>query len=82
MSFCRVPTFLAYFAAIYILTTVIYLVITRTYGTPFKDAIQNYPELVEIKQASADKRRNAFYIGLVISVIIFGVTRPFPNTCE
>ena len=81
MSFCRVPTVLAYFAAIYILTCIIYLVITRSYGTPFKDAVKNYPELVKIKKESSDKRRNAFYMGLGISIVIMVVMRPFSNTC-
>lgn len=81
MTFCKVPTILANFAAIYILTSVIYLIITRPYGTPFKDAVQKYPELVKIKENSSKKRRNAFHIGLIISIIILRITRPFPYTC-
>ena len=81
MTFCKVPTFLAYFGAIYILTSVIYLIITRPYGTPFKDAVQKYPELVKIKKASSNKRRDAFYMGFAISLVILGISRPFPNAC-
>ena len=50
MTECKVSIILAYFAAIYIMASIIYLLITRSYGTPFNDAVKKYPELVEIKK--------------------------------
>ena len=73
----KVKTMMAYFATIYILTALIYLVITHSYGTPFKDAVQRYPELVRIKAASVNERRHAFYIGLAISTLAMIIIRPF-----
>ena len=61
MSECKVSIILAYFATIYIIASVIYLCITRSYGTPFNDAIQKYPELVEIKKNHQLKEEMRFY---------------------
>tara|TARA_B100000401_G_C52493204_1_gene571414 strand:+ start:351 stop:596 length:246 start_codon:yes stop_codon:yes gene_type:complete len=77
MSECKVSIILAYFATIYIIASIIYLCITRSYGTPFNDAIQKYPELVEIKKKSSIKRRDAFLQGLGISIIILCLFKPF-----
>ena len=80
MDKCKVSKILAYLALIYILTSIIYLLITIKYGTPFKDAIENYPELKKIKELSVYNRKNAFYTGLVISCIVLFILQPF-KTC-
>ena len=77
MKYCRIPIVLAYIAMIYIMTTLIYLLITRQYGTPFKDAVANYPNLMKIKLDSVIQRQHAFHIGMCISIIILCITRPF-----
>tara|TARA_Y100001954_G_C15685770_1_gene540144 strand:- start:364 stop:609 length:246 start_codon:yes stop_codon:yes gene_type:complete len=79
MNTCEVYPIFAYLAFIYILTTLIYLCITHSYGTPFKDAVAKKPELQAIKDESVVKRSNAFYIGLVISIVIAVLFRPFGN---
>lgn len=79
MLVCEVYPIFAYFAFIYILTSVIYLVITQKYGTPFKDAIAKIPELQAIKDKSVYNRKNAFYIGLTISTVIAVLFKPFGN---
>ena len=77
MQVCQVSTFLAYLASIYIGASAIYMLITRQYGTPFRDALNEYPELLKIKMESAGQRRNAFYIGLVVSIVLMIIIRPF-----
>jgi hypothetical protein len=77
MKTCEVSSILAYIAAVYIITCIIYLYTTRKYGTPFKDAVKKYPELMEIKRKSVEERSNAFYTGLIISTIVMILTKPF-----
>ena len=77
MKTCEVSSILAYIAAVYIMTCIIYLYTTRKYGTPFKDAVKKYPELMEIKRKSVEERSNAFYTGLIISTIVMILTKPF-----
>ena len=62
MIVCRVYPIFAYFAFVYILSSIIYLYITHSYGTPFKDAVAKIPALQAIKDESVFKRKNAFYI--------------------
>jgi hypothetical protein len=69
----------AYILMTYVLGSVFYLLITRTYGTPFKTAVKEYPELMEIKLKSVDARRKAFYIGLGIAILLLTIFRPYGN---
>ncbi len=71
---CKIPVFLAYSMLIYVIASVAYLIITIPYGSPLKDAINKDTTLVKIQKESAEKRRNAFLIGLAIGlafVLIF-----------
>ena len=77
MSECKVSIILAYVACIYIMASIIYLIITRSYGTPFNDAIKKYPELVKIKKKSSIERRDVFFKGLAISIIVMCIIKPF-----
>ena len=76
MKECKVPIIFAYIAIVYILASILYIIQTRSYGTPFKDAVGKYPDLLKIKKESADKRRGAFYRGLIVSIILVILTRP------
>lgn len=78
---CKIPVFLAYSMLIYIIASISYLIITIPYGTPFKDAIKNYPELKKIKKDSAEKRKNAFLIGLAMGLVFVVLFKPF-RTCS
>ena len=77
MKFCQVSTALAYIASSYIIASIIYIIITKNYGAPFRKAVSKYPELVEIKNESANKRRRAFRIGIGTSIILLVLFRPF-----
>ena len=79
MAVCEVYPIFAYLAFIYILTSLIYLCVTHSYGTPFKDAVAEIPELQAIKDESVFKRKNAFYIGIAISTVIAVLFKPFGN---
>lgn len=77
IKLCQVSVVLAYLASIYIISTIYYLIVSRSYGTPFKDALEKYPELKKIKMKSAHERGNAFYGGLAIGVISMVILKPF-----
>ena len=77
MKFCQVSVILAYISTIYILTSIIYLVVSQSYGTPFKNAVRKYPELLEIKTKSVEKRKKLFYTALVVSIIVMFLLNPF-----
>lgn len=76
MKDCKVPIIFAYIAIVYILASILYIIQTRSYGTPFKDAVRKYPDLLKIKNNSVDKRRKAFYRGLMVSIILLIFIRP------
>jgi len=77
MEYCKIPVVLSYLAACYILASTYYMLMTRNIGTPFKDAVSKYPELVAIKTESANQRRKIFYTGIVVSIVLMVVVRPF-----
>jgi len=66
---------LAYSMAVYCLACIYYIIATRSVGTPFNDSLT--PKQREIKEASAKVRRNAFYTGAGIAVVILLLARPF-----
>jgi len=76
MKDCKVPIIFAYISIVYILASILYIIQTRSYGTPFKDAVRKYPDLLKIKNNSVDKRRKAFYRGLMVSIILLIFIRP------
>jgi hypothetical protein len=75
MSTCKISVVLAYSMAVYCLACIYYIIATRSVGTPFNDSLT--PKQREIKEASAKVRRNAFYTGAGIAVVILLLTRPF-----
>jgi hypothetical protein len=76
-SYCKIPMALSYAMLAYVIASVIYLIVSIPFGTPFKDALKDYPDLVKIQKESAEKRRNAFLIGLVVAVLIVWYIKPF-----
>ena len=76
---CENYSIYAYILMTYVLASVFYLLVTRFYGTPFKDAVKKHSDLMKIKMKSAEKRRNAFMIGILISIIVLTVCRPYGN---
>jgi hypothetical protein len=75
MSNCKISVVLAYSMAVYCLACIYYIIATRSVGTPFNDSLT--PKQREIKEASAKVRRNAFYTGAGIAVVILLFARPF-----
>ena len=77
METCKTSIILAYLAAVYIIASIVYYIITRTYGTPFNDALSQYPELKSIKMKSVELRKRAFVIGLFSGACFLLLTQPF-----
>ncbi len=75
MDVCRMSIYLAYGMAIYCISSIYYLVRTRSVGTPFKDSLT--PKQIKIKKESANIRRNIFYQGIAGSAIILFFFQPF-----
>ena len=74
---CKVSSLFAYLSLIYISGSIYYMIITRSFGTPFNNALQHYPELVQIKKDAVNKRKKVFYTGIIISTIVLLIIRPF-----
>ena len=76
---CKVSIWLAYLSLLYILASGYYLIVTQYYGTPLKDELKKYPELMKIKLMSARKRKFTFYFGLILAAVICFYFKPFHN---
>lgn len=79
--YCRIPTLLAYAMLTYVIASIYYWLVTRTYGTPFKDALQESgnEKLLQIRKESSQKRGTTFLVGLVVAVILLILLRPFDS---
>ena len=77
---CKVPVAFAYMTLVYIIASLVYLIVTMNYGTPFKDNLKKYPKLLKIKMEAVRKRKNAFIIGLIIGILLCVTFKPF-HTC-
>jgi len=62
-------------AMIYAGACVVYLVLTRPLGTPFRDSLTEAQQ--RIKRDSVRARRDAFLAGLAISAMVVLCVRPF-----
>jgi|DEB0MinimDraft_6_1074348.scaffolds.fasta_scaffold334542_1 hypothetical protein len=63
---------LASIAFIYIIASIYYMIYTqvKNIGTPFSDALQAYPELLEIKKQSSDIRGRIFGVGVGVGLFL------------
>ena len=50
--YCKIPTLLAMLAAVYILASMYYMVMTRNIGTPFRDSLDE--KQLEIKATAVE----------------------------
>lgn len=75
MNACKVSIYLAYAMLIYLLGSIYYFIVTRFIGTPFNDSLTNKQK--EIKNKSSKKRKNIFYQGIIISLLICLFFKPF-----
>lgn len=74
---CKVPIYLAYVMAAYSLASLIYIVSTRSIGTPLRDSYTD--EQLQIKKESSYIRGKIFYYSLFIAIIILYMIKPFHN---
>ena len=74
---CTISIHLAYMMLAYVIASIIYLLLTKKIGTPFRDAYKKYDELVKIKNKSAKLRKSIFNKGILYSVIILFLWKPF-----
>ena len=82
MMLCKVSMILAYFASVYIMASLIYVVVTRYYGyAPFAKALEKYPELKAIQKTSSNFRSQVFYSGVIIATALLVCVRPF-SSCQ
>ena len=77
---CIVPIYLAYLMAIYLMGSVFYLIMTKDIGTPFRDSLNE--EQLKIKKREANKRRNIFFQGVILSGIILVLVEPFKKCTD
>ena len=75
MNSCKMSIYLAYGMAVYSLACIWYLVFTIGIGTPFKDSLSKKQK--RIKNRSATKRRNIFYVGILVSCVFLFIWKPF-----
>ena len=71
---CRVSKVLAYAMSTYTCASIYYLFATRKIGTPFNDSL-TYKQK-KIKKRSASIRRNIFYKGIILSMVLLWVVKP------
>ena len=74
---CDVPVVLANLFVVDMVAMLVYLTLTRGIGTPFRDALAQYPALKAIKDESASRRRNIYMLGLAVGVAVIVYFRPF-----
>ena len=80
MRCCKIPSVLAMLAAIYILASIYYMVMTRNIGTPFRDSLDE--KQLEIKAAAVKKRSGIFYTGTIVAILIVLLFGNLFNNCK
>ena len=75
MNTCQIPLFLAYLGSAYILGSLYYLTTTRYLGTPFNDSLTDKQR--QIKSKAVKQRYRAFKTGLLVSIVLLAIFRPF-----
>ena len=78
-NLCDISVVLSHLAFIYIGSSIFYLIVTKNMESPFMDAVKLIPELVEIKKKSSINRKRVFYTGVLISILLLLVLKPFIN---
>ena len=72
---CKLPVPLAYAMLTYIIGSIYYVIVTINVGTPFKDSLNE--EQKKIKSESSKVRRQIFYQGLGVGIIMIIFINPF-----
>ena len=84
INICNFSTLLAYFSLIYILSSILYLIISPIIGTPFKDELKKnpnnkYDDLIKAKKKSSNQRGKIFLGNLIFVSTALVMWRPFKN---
>lgn len=79
MSFCKVPVILGYAMLAYLITSIIYLLVSPLLGTPFNNELKLYPKLMKIKKDSSRSRSFLFIGGVLFSILLLFIWKPFEN---
>jgi hypothetical protein len=74
---CKISIILSYMMCLYTISSIYYLIRTYFIGTPFKDSLTK--QQIKIKQKSINKRRNIFFQGILIGLILIFIWKPFHN---
>ena len=75
MEYCKFPVILADILIIYLISSLLYLILTAKIGTPFRDSLT--PEQLKIKNESSRIRSKIFYGSVIgVAAIIF-IIKPF-----
>lgn len=77
LPYCYCPNsvkILANLSICYIISSLLYLLFTRSVGTPFKDSLTL--EQIELKKNSSKVRRNIFIKSLLLSIALIVCVRP------
>jgi|TARA_B100001093_G_C26708850_1_gene962514 cell division protein FtsW (lipid II flippase) len=72
---CKLPIPLAYAMLTYIIGSIYYVIFTINISTPFKDSLNE--EQKKIKSESSKVRRQIFYQGLGVGIIMIIFINPF-----
>lgn len=72
---CHMSKYLAWLMLTYVIASVYYFIRSRSVGTPFNDSLTE--EQKKIKELSANTRRNIFLQGVIGSVILIAIFKPF-----
>ena len=76
MPQCTAPVmWLSNAAMVYLIACVVYMCLTRSYGTPFRDSLT--PEQLKIKAGAVESRKRAFCAGIIVGVVVLCIVRPF-----
>ena len=78
MNNCKINLYLAYGMLTYIFASIFYLIQTLNIGTPFNDSLTE--EQKRIKQQAVQQRKTIFYQGVIFSLILLLIIKPF-ETC-
>jgi len=75
MQYCNIPIIFSYITISYFLTSIVYLILTKNIGTPFKNSLTK--EQIIIKKASSQKRFNIFFYTFISILILLFIIQPF-----
>jgi len=74
---CIISKVFAYGMFVYTLASLYYIIFTRNIGTPFNDSLSE--EQRNIKKKAVTQRKNIFFQGCGLAIIIIIIFRPFKD---